>query len=190
MLPIVTGARRLADLAEEQKAEVVVYDTTGLIDPSQGGLALKIALVDSLRPDAVFAIQQKRELESLVEPLRRKPDLKLYEFPPSPQVVARPRKVRQGLRAEKYREYFQSAEVRQLQWPDYPVWPKPNFQPERLVAFEDRAGYVLGLGIVLEIDARARNLNILSPLDDLSKLVAIRVGNIAVDPSTFHDRML
>jgi len=37
MLPVLVGAARLAKAAVEYGAEVVVYDTSGLVDVSRGG---------------------------------------------------------------------------------------------------------------------------------------------------------
>jgi polynucleotide 5'-hydroxyl-kinase GRC3/NOL9 len=71
MLPTLVGAKRLVEVAEREKAHTIVYDTSGLVDPRQGGLALKSAKIDLLRPSAIFAIQREQELEPLLVPIRR-----------------------------------------------------------------------------------------------------------------------
>ena len=62
MLQVLVGASRLGRAAYDGGAEVLVYDTTGLVDAALGGLALKLAKVDLLRPTAVFALQRALEL--------------------------------------------------------------------------------------------------------------------------------
>lgn len=70
MLPLLVGASRLERAARAQGVDTTVYDTSGLVDPGQGGLALKQAEIDLLQPSVVFAIQRSAELESLLVPLR------------------------------------------------------------------------------------------------------------------------
>ena len=71
MLPVVVSAHALVQTAREEGASVVVFDTTGLVDPNCGGGALKRAKVDLLRPSVVVGIQRGSELEYLLCPLRR-----------------------------------------------------------------------------------------------------------------------
>ena len=71
MLSMLVGASRLCGLAFKSGARWVVYNSCGLVDASRGGLALKLAEIDLLRPAALFAIQSQQELEPLLMPLRR-----------------------------------------------------------------------------------------------------------------------
>ena len=82
MLPVLICAARLAEAARDAGAQVIVYDTTGLIDPSRGGIYLKLAKIDLLRPAVLFAIQRKQEMSALVLPLQRSRRLQLIELTP------------------------------------------------------------------------------------------------------------
>ena len=89
MLPLLVGAARLVDTAQAAGAETLIYDTTGLVDPAQGGTALKLAKIDLLRPAVLFALQRSNELESLLLPLRRSSRLRVIDLPLSPAVRVR-----------------------------------------------------------------------------------------------------
>jgi len=110
------GAARLVRAAFALGVDVVVYDTSGLIDQAQGGTALKLAKIDLLRPEAVFAIQSGDELESLLIPLRRSQLCRVFDLPASPEVRRRDIAKRQGYRAEKFAEYFHGAMPLSLDW--------------------------------------------------------------------------
>jgi polynucleotide 5'-kinase involved in rRNA processing len=55
---------------------------------------------------------------------------------------------------------------------------------------EDAFGFTLGLGIVLQIDRRYRQVTLHSPLPSLDGVDAIRLSDVTVDPATFEDRHL
>ncbi len=190
MLPLVVGAARLVQAARRASAEVVVYDTTGLIHPSQGGLALKFAKINLLRPALVLSIQRQVELEPILMPLRRTGRVRLLEFRPSEAVRPRDLTARQAHRARQFARYFQHAQPVEVPWCSLAVFPAPWFALHRLLAFEDREGFVRGLGIVLDIDRAAQRLTVLTPLTDLAPVDSLHLGDLLVDPETFRDRRL
>ena len=164
MLPILVGAERLVQAALAHEAEVVVYDTSGLIDPRQGGTALKLAKIDLLRPGALFAIQSGDELESLLIPLRRSHRCHVFDLRTTPEVRRRDVSSRQGYRAERFAAYFRHAMSLSLDWTSLAVFPAPRFAIESLVSFDDVDGFVRGLGIVQELDRKNRMIKLLTPL--------------------------
>ncbi len=101
-LPLVTGTR---DLAERAEADVVIIDTTGLV---QGpGRALKDQLIDAVRPDLLIALQREDELEPLLQGNRHLPVLRLTV---SPEARSRSDSARRRAREERFRVYFAAAE--------------------------------------------------------------------------------
>lgn len=104
MLPLVTGLRRLADAV--QHAHATVVDTTGMIDPAAGGLYLKQSIFDLLRPATVLALQRDDELEGLLEPLRRRTGLDLYELTVPPDVQRKNRDERGQNRRRQFKALF------------------------------------------------------------------------------------
>lgn len=187
MLPIVVGASRLVDYAYQSGAGCVVYDTTGLIAAQQGGLALKMAKIDLLRPNLVVAIQRQRELNPLLIPLRRLAHLNLVEMSPAGSVIDRGRNIRQTNRANRYRDYFSQAKELQIFWPEKPVFPRPYFTSDRLLGLEGEDGFLLGLGILLGEDKNARRITLLTPVEVIEEVRVLRLGDVAVNPVTFQD---
>jgi len=190
MLPVLTVAACLTGAARKAGARVIIYDTTGLVAPSRGGIAIKLAKIDLLRPSALVAIQRERELEALLAPLRRSRRVRVVEFPPSPAARCRERDERQANRAKRFAGYFNNASSLLIHWPQFAVFPAPRFHLHRLVSLEDESGHALALGIVTEIDRISRRLRLQTPLTSLSGVDAIRLGDLVVDPETFRDQRL
>ena len=188
MLQVLVGAGRLVQAAYEAGAQVVIYDTTGLIDPVQGGAHLKQSKIDLLRPSALFAIQLREELEYLLRPLRLSSRTHVIEMRPSPAVQWRDPPARRAYRAERFARYFADAHSISLNWAQKAVFPAPDFSLNRLVALEDGEGFTLGLGIVSKFERKSGQVTLLTPLKPLHNIDAIHVGDVEVDPQTFEDR--
>lgn len=188
MLQVLVGAARLVQAAYEAGAHVVIYDTTGLVDPAQGGARLKQSKIDLLRPSVLFAIQLKKELEYLLRPLRRSSRVHVVEMHPSPAAQWRDPIARKAYRAERFARYFADARSITVDWGRMAVLPAPDFTLNRLVALEDRKGFALGLGIVSQFERKSRQATLLTPLEPLDNIDAIHVGDVEVDPQTFKDR--
>lgn len=190
MLPMVVGASRLVEYAYRSGADCVVYDTTGLIAAKQGGLALKLAKIDLLRPTLVVAIQRERELNPLLIPLRRLAHPNLVEMSPADSVIDRNRNIRQRNRANRYKDYFSQAKELQIFWPEKAVFPRPHFMSDRLLGLEGEDGFLLGLGILLRENKNGRQITLLTPLEAIEEVKILRLGDVAVDPVTFQDNFV
>jgi len=191
MLPLLVNAARLTQAAYAAGAEVVVYDTTGLVEPAQGGLNLKVAKIDLVQPSAVFAFQRDQELEGLLAPLRalaRQNRIRLFEFQPSAAVQPRDTAARQAHRAAQFARYFQSARALAVDWRSLAVLPSPQFIFQQLVALEDAAGFTQGLGLVELCAVPARQVTLRTPLASLHGSAALRLGDVTVDTRTFRDQ--
>ncbi len=192
MLSMLVGAAALARAAQDAGAETIVYDTCGLVDPAQGGLALKLAKIELLGPEVAFAIQRAGELEPLLAPLRRRRRPRLVELRPSAAAKARTVEQRRAHRAGRFAAYFQAARALTISWDRLAVWPAPDFAYHQLIALEDGRGFVLGLGIVLDADLQARRVTIFTPLASCGQeaVQALRLGDIVVEPRTGQDQRL
>jgi polynucleotide 5'-hydroxyl-kinase GRC3/NOL9 len=190
MLPMMTGAALLERTARQAGVHSLVFDSDGLVEPAAGGLALKLALIDLLRPTVVFAIQREGELETLLTPLRRTRRTKLVELSPSLAVQSRSRSARQEHRAAQFAAYFKSARPLILNWSTIAILPYPRFSLHRLAALEDSGGFTLALGIVQGIDRQARQVTILAPLSSAQDVDTLRLGDLSLDAGTFRDQQL
>jgi polynucleotide 5'-hydroxyl-kinase GRC3/NOL9 len=190
MLPTLVGAALLVKAAQRDGARVIIYDTTGLTDPSQGGLALKWSKIELLRPTVIFAIQREDEIETLLTPLRRNQRIRLVELRSSPHTRKRDTSTRQSHRARKFKHHFTNASHLTLNWANLPVYPKPNFARHQVVALEDEHSFTQKLGIVLNINRDGQQIILLTPLKSRGKISALRLGNLKLDPHTFRDERL
>jgi polynucleotide 5'-hydroxyl-kinase GRC3/NOL9 len=188
MLPMVIGAARLIQAGREAGARAIVYDTTGLIDPARGGAHLKQAKIDLLRPVVVFAIQEGRELEYLLRPLRRSQQADVIAMHISLAAQRRDPPTRKAYRARQFAQYFGNAQPVTVSWSSISVFPEPVFTLNRLVAMEDAAGFTLGLGIVRQIMQESRKVILLTSMTSLEKVDALRLGDVELDPQTFLDQ--
>jgi polynucleotide 5'-hydroxyl-kinase GRC3/NOL9 len=191
MLPVVVGACRLVQEAQRAGASVILYDTSGLVDPHQGGAALKIAKIDLLQPAVVIAIQRHSELEAILLPLRRSSSTRLVELEPVPAARRRERAERQARRRAMYADFFRAAAPLSLQLSDFAVIPaSERFVRHRLLALEDAAGFVLRLGVALEDRVRERRWTVLTPAGSLEKVETVWLGDVALNPDSWEDRLL
>jgi polynucleotide 5'-kinase involved in rRNA processing len=181
------GAARLVEAANELGVDVIIYDTSGLVDPGQGGTALKLAKIDLLRPEAVFAIQAGDELESLLIPLRRSRRSRVVDLSASPDARRRDVPTRQAYRADQFANYFRNARLLSINWANLPIFPAPRFAIDCLVSCDDAEGFVRELGVVQEIDRKMHMIRLLTPLISIDGVASIRLGDLTLDRSNFRD---
>ncbi len=187
MLPTLVGAHKLVQKARAEGATAIVFDPTGLVDPTQGGGALKRAKVDLLRPTVVIGIQRGTELEHLLVPLRRSHRTRVIDLPTHQAAHRREVPTRQEHRAARFRLYFEGAHTLEIAWQHLAVFPTPTFTPRRLLALEDREGFVLALGIVTASEPVRKMIALHTPLSSLTGVDAIRLGDLALTPHTFRE---
>jgi polynucleotide 5'-kinase involved in rRNA processing len=190
MLPVLAGTARLVQAARQAGAEVVVHDTSGLVDPAHGGAALKFAKIDLLSPQMVIAIQGKDELEPILQPLRRSLRGRLVVLGPSTAVRRRDHSDRQEYRTSRYAAYFHGARSLSVEWSRYAVFPYPLFALNRVIALREEAGFTLAIGIIQSIDRPRRLLEVLTPLPSLVGVSSLHIGDLYLDPGTFRDRRI
>jgi polynucleotide 5'-hydroxyl-kinase GRC3/NOL9 len=181
MLPAVVGAHRLQQRALALGAEAIVVDTTGLVDPSQGGKALKQWKIELLAPAVVIGLQRGRELEPILWPLRREGRVRCLELPVSPFAVERSRESRVVRRRERLAGYFEGARSRQLSLRQTAVYDLEQLAVGALLAFQDAAGFCLGLGVVEEADRLGGSVVVRTPLRDVAGMGSVRFGALRWD---------
>lgn len=187
-LELLVGINSLVEAARGRRIKTIVYDTTGLIDRRQGGVALKLAKIDLLRPDFVVAFRRGQELEPLLAPLRRVKRTRVVELDPAPDVRPRSMGARQCHRSRRFAEHFAPAAMLEVDRSQVAVFPDEVPEHNQLLAFEDSAGFVLALGIAAEPCGNAQTTRVLTPLRDPLRVAAIRLADLVLDPVTFQDR--
>ncbi|MBN2003415.1 MAG: hypothetical protein JXA21_08675 [Anaerolineae bacterium] len=185
---VLTGLYRMKRFALREKANVVLVDTSGLIDPLHGGADLKWAKVELFRPCTVVALARAQELEPLLAPLRHLPDVNLVELPVCDAVRPRTTEMRRAYRAACYRTYFASAQRLPLVYRQLAVFPDQDFTTGRLAALEGRNGFALALGLVESASSAAVWLR--TPWPGQGWVTALQLGNLRIDLETYQDAHL
>jgi polynucleotide 5'-hydroxyl-kinase GRC3/NOL9 len=182
MLPQVIGTHRLQQKALALGAEVVVVDTTGLVDQAQGGKALKQWKIELLAPSLVVGLQRRRELEPILWPLRRDARVRsVEEYAVSPYVVQRSREERINRRRKRLAQYLSGAQSMALSLRQLPLYDLERLAEGALLAFQDVEGFVLGLGVVEEADLMKASATVRTPLASLEGVQSLRVGAVHWD---------
>lgn len=181
LLPTVVGACRLQRKALLAGAQSIVVDTTGMVDRSQGGKALKQWKIELLSPSVVIGLQRHGELEPILWPLRRDGRVRCIELPVSPHVVERSRQARIARRNAHLARYLEPARPQVVALRQTAVYDMEHVAAGTLVAFQDQEGFMLGLGVVEEIGSRGGTIVARTPLSDLGGVASIRFGSAGCD---------
>ena len=196
----VAGARRALDWARENGSDLVVVDTTGLVD-GELGKELKTRKADLLAPDWVVAVSREAELERILLPLE-KLGLPVARLRRSEAAVVRSASTRQKFRLDKFQEYFRNSRLYDFSFDplaiaDCPANFAQHFAPgqilstlpllERwapvglLVGLEDATGRCLAVGLIESFDAEARRMSVRAPEMDTRQVRCIRIGRSGIE---------
>ncbi len=189
-IALLTSVGRLTEVARSRKTHVTIYDTSGLIDPNQGGIELKLAKIDLLRPDTVVAIRLRHELDPLLGSLRRSKRSHLVELSATETTRRQSSVSRRNYRARRFAEHLAGAAVLPVDLGKMAVFPDTLPRQHQLVSFEDTAGFTRALGITMRMDESSGVAHILTPLRDPARIDSIRLARLAVDPETFLHQLL
>lgn len=186
MLPLLVGCQRLLERAWDLGAHSVVVDTTGLIDPAQGGLALKQWKVELIRPHTVIALVKGRELEPILWPLRLAGSPRVVELPVSPEARPRDRSERIARRQRLLNRYFHGAGLLSFPLGRLPIFDLYRAAAGRLAGLQDASGFTLGLGVVEKLDRETGTLWLRTPLQDASGVASLRIGSCWLQQENAH----
>jgi len=181
MLPVVVGAYRLQQKALALGAEVVVVDTTGLVEPAEGGRALKQWKIELLAPSVVIGLQRGQELEPILWPLRHEARLQVMEWRISPHVVERSREARIARRRAQLADYFRRARPCVVSLRHTSVYDLDRLTASALVALQDAEGFTLELGVVEKVDRLEKTMIVRKPLPGLDGVTSLRFGAVRWD---------
>ncbi len=189
-LPLLASAVQLVEAARAAGAQTILYDTTGLVSREHGGLALKAAKIEILRPSTLIVLQERDELEPLLGLFQRRSRPQLLRLQPAAAAQRREPEERRAYRAQQFAAYFAAARPVALELRHFLVWPRCAFVLHQLVALENGDGLALGLGIVLAADLSTRRLVLLTPMTTMSGVRTLHLGDLIVDAQTFRDQAL
>lgn len=181
MLPFVIGAHKLQQQAQTLGVTTLIVDTTGLVQGSAGGVALKHSIIELLQPTALVALRQGAELEPILRPWRHARRIQVFELQAVAHALARRREERIHRRHELWRRYFDQGMSRTLSLrhlSHIAVFGLGGASRGRLLALQDQRGLVLGLGIIQAYDPGAQELVLHTPMADLTDVCSLRIGSM------------
>ncbi len=189
LLPLVVGAGRLLARAQDEGAQMVIVDTSGLVSGVYGQI-LKYHKIELLSPDVVVGLQRGEELEPLLGIIQRFFSSEVVVLPVHPDAVPTSVDERAHNREMRLRGYF--AEEGLMRWRVKPTVFMPALpalfdyrQLDRiLVGLVDGDGSYTGLGY-LEYTVEDDVLRLISPVDEAPK--ALKLGSVRLD-ETFRVR--
>ena len=184
MLPTVVGAHELQAKAQEMGAEVIVVDTTGLVDRTAGGGALKHWKIELLQPSALVSLARGPELEHILWPWRRDRRVRVHELRVSKHVQERGRETRIRYREERFRNYFGKAGTLEVPIRRTVVFSIEEMSRGRVLALQDEGGFALALGVAQEYERSSQTLVVRTPLTSMEGVSSIRFGTLRLDPAT------
>lgn len=179
---LLDGLHRLQKLALATKASGLVVDTTGMIDAHSGGDILKTKKIELLQPATIIAIQRVQELEHIITPLKSKKSFNIHVFDPVEAVVRKSPEKRAHRRRTQFQRYFRSAIQHRIQHDALPFYGQTPPAAMSLMAFQDKMGFALALGVVLSVSSESMEIS--TPLSDLSNVAGLRFGAVRLDPLT------
>jgi polynucleotide 5'-kinase involved in rRNA processing len=190
LLPVVVGTARLAERARSDGAELVVVDTSGLVDGALGRL-LKYQKTLALRARHVIALQYEDELEPLLAPLARLATV--HRLVPVAVARERSRDERRAWREERFRRILRGAKVRRFDRSrvlatDWSAGLPPGGDPAvgTLVGLLDRDGFCRRVGVVRAAGARTIDVAVGG---DADRAVAwLQLGTLRVDADGVESR--
>jgi polynucleotide 5'-hydroxyl-kinase GRC3/NOL9 len=110
LLQTVVGTKMMVDTAFEQNADVVIVDTTGLVEGTIGSM-LKHSKIELLRPNQLIFIQRNRELDLLIKSLQHISTHQIHLYRRSKNVERKSKEYRRQFREAKFNEYFADCDI-------------------------------------------------------------------------------
>ncbi|HHT9155389.1 MAG TPA: Clp1/GlmU family protein [Candidatus Tripitaka sp. YC43] len=195
LLQTTVGLKKLVEKAQGGGAEVVIIDTSGLIE---GGAAweLKFQEIELVNARHVVALQRGQELEGILSPhedrkCRTIHRLKIYEG-----IKPKSYERRRDYRRQKFSEYFQKATTKGIPLVAVRLINPLNIltgegcggQYKRLlVGLNDDENFTLGLGIIE--DMGLKELRLLTPIEGIERVKLVRLGDIRLDENWYDSRV-
>lgn len=182
MLPMIVGAHKLQERAQQAGAGAIVVDTTGLVAEEAGGGALKQWKIALLDPTVVVAIQRHGELVHILTPLVRDPKRVVHTLSVADAVNRKSVDERMKRRRQRFRQYFADAAPLTIDYSRRPVYDMQRARPRQLVALQDKEGFAIALGVITEMNTR--EMAVLTPAHDLARVAGLRIGSLGLNPQT------
>ncbi|MGB9595725.1 MAG: Clp1/GlmU family protein [Candidatus Poribacteria bacterium] len=112
LLQSVVGTKKMVESAENANADLIIIDTTGLVDRPIGRF-LKLNKIDLIRPDSLVFFQRDKELEILIRSVELD-FCQIYRLEPSKDIERKSQEFRSQYRYEQFLKYFSEFSVQEF----------------------------------------------------------------------------
>lgn len=179
LLPTITGAKLISDIAKE-KTDKVVVDTTGMVGGGAGKV-LKICKIELIQPQVILALQKEDELEHILRNFARMITPLIFRLYVPSFIKQKVYQQRVSYRERKFRDYFKKSQRVTLSLDKLELRNiSEDYLCYRLVCFRNRKGENLALGIIDEIDEKKKRISVYTPLDKTEEIMDLIPGKIKV----------
>ncbi|MDH7600866.1 MAG: Clp1/GlmU family protein [Armatimonadota bacterium] len=121
LVECVVGTRKMVDAALADGSQLVVVDTTGLID-GEIGRRLKTNKVHLVRPKYLVGIQKKREVDCLLAPFAKSSDIRTIRLSSSELARPKPVEFRAARRQTKFYNHFRDCQGHIIRLDSVSTW--------------------------------------------------------------------
>jgi len=173
LLQTVVGTKIMVDTAFERNADLVIVDTTGLVEGTIGSM-LKHSKIELLRPNHIVFIQQNRELDLLIKSLQHISTHQIHIHRRSKSVERKSKEYRRQFREDRFNEYFADCDIVEIPISQIRGQRTPFFNGKKATAKELENLSNLAGDRVLYAEWFYRGLSIVT-IDKISGLTARRI---------------
>jgi polynucleotide 5'-kinase involved in rRNA processing len=182
LLPLVVGAARLLRQAQDEGADFVVVDTSGLVSGVYGQL-LKYHKTELLQPDFVIGLERGEEIDPLLGIIQRFFDTEVVNLQVDPDVRSVSVEERARNREAAFARYFGGQLHRwrvkpTVFMPALPALFEQSQLDRIVVGLSDGLGSTIGIGY-LEWSDEEGVLRLLSPVEEGPK--ALKLGSVRLE---------
>ncbi|MBI4743275.1 MAG: hypothetical protein HY776_00320 [Actinobacteria bacterium] len=186
LLQSVVGTKQLVDETEKLNPDLLIIDTSGLIDGAMGQ-ALKYHKIISLRPDFVIASQREDELYVILKVLSsyQKPVVKILPVPV--EVKRLSSEMRAKNRKLKFESYFKDStriklKINQISfYPSFQDVLKRREFENLIVGLKDENGSTKGIGVIDKLNNKDGCIEIFTPASINQIIKGIEFGFLKIN---------
>ncbi|MDY6793853.1 MAG: Clp1/GlmU family protein [Actinomycetota bacterium] len=139
---MIEASLRLNDLAQERGCDVLIIDTSGMVQGSHAAL-LKRGKIREIRPDLIVSLDREGETRHIFNSLESSAYGELAFIKPAKEARERSRGERASYRRDYFLEYFGGSEELELKLGEVGLVPASSWIPAETAYL--RGGHVLGL---------------------------------------------
>lgn len=194
----ISGSKIVCDDARA-KTQKIIIDTSGLIAPPYGTM-LKILKIKLVQPDILLIIEKENEAAEIKQALKGQKKSEIITVPSSEEIRPRTSLQRALYRQKIFGAYFQKAKEATIDFDKIGLSDavfrsgEPAIQnrsaswfANRIIGIENNYGNYIALGLIMNTAVDKENIvrsaQILTPIDDITKIAGICFGQIKLQPT-------